>query len=443
MPPDATSAISSNRSSLSRIISARSKGSADACVLYSLGILGWLGARRLVSSASLALGAFVLISGAVVVAYQACAIYDPTLLLPGDAGPGAALDAACAHAYYPDRPAQDDPSTLTVEVVLAVQSIDLGVSPDAGTGLAPYGFDLDHVCTCPGPPSCVQEQGAPLTCDDDMGRDHAGLELFRELGSLAPAGSQQTNQGLQAGQYGLIFDIQNYNGKPNDKQVSVSVYASNGISGVEDGGASQPSHDGTDRWTLDPTYIIGGSKLDGSTCDQNVCKAIYFDDTAYIKDNVLVARIDFPVSFGTKSFLGGAVMNLKGSVIVGTLEQVAVAGGGSSYRITEGTIAGRWPTRLLLQTLAAIPDNVSNTSPYLCGPDSFGYLYLRYRACQVADITSNPMLDNTNAPCDAVSMGFRFAAEPAHLGEVYGIPPPPAGCTTEGGLPFTDSCFAQ
>jgi hypothetical protein len=397
----------------------------------------------LVSSAGLALGALALLSGSAVVAYQACAIYDPGLLLPGDAGADAAPNAACAHAYYPDRPAREDPSMLTVEVVLAVQSIDLGVSPDAGVALAPYGFDLDHVCTCPGPPSCVQAQGAPETCDDDAGRDHAALELFRELGALAPAGSQQTNQGLQAGQYGLIFDIQNYNGTANDKQVSASVYASNGISGIEDGGMPQPNHDGTDIWTVDPTYVIGGSMLAGSNCNQGGCKPILSDDNAYVNDSVLVARIDFPVSFGTKSFLGGAVMNLKGSVIVGRLEPVALTGGGTSYRIRDGTIAGRWPTRLLLQTLAAIPDNLSNTSRYLCGNDSFGYQYLRYRACQVADITSNPMLDNTNAPCDAVSMGFRFDANPAHLGEVYGVPSPPAGCTTDGGMPFTDSCFTQ
>jgi hypothetical protein len=230
-----------------------------------------------------------LFSGTAVVVYQACAIYDPGLLLPGDAGVGAAPDAACAHAYYPDRPAQDDPSMLTVEVVLAVQSIDLGVSPDAGIALPAYGFDLDHVCTCPGPPSCVQAQGAPETCDDDAGR-------------------QQTNQGLQAGQYGLIFDIQNYNGTANDKQVSASVYASNGISGIEDGGMPQPNHDGTDIWTVDPTYVVGGSMLGGSSCNQGGCKPIFSDETAYVNDSVLVARIEFPVSFGTKSFVGGAVM---------------------------------------------------------------------------------------------------------------------------------------
>ena len=376
--------------------------------------------------------------------HQACAIYDPGLLLPGDEGPVARSDAGCAHASYPDRPAQDDQSSLTVEVVLAIQSIDLGLGSDAGTELAPYGFDLDRVCTCPGPPSCIQEQGAPQTCDDDAGRDHAGLELFRELNALAPSSTEQTNQGLRAGQYGLLFDIQNYNDTANDKQVSVAVYASNGSSGVEDGGMPQPSHDGTDHWTLDPTYVVGGSRLAGSSCERNqgACKPIFFDDNAYIKDHVLVARIEFPFSFGTRTFLGGVVMSLKGSVVVGKLERVPLAGGGQSYGITNGTIAGRWPTRQLLSTLAAVPDYLSNARPFLCG-DDFSYMYFKYRACQVADITSNPTLDNTNAPCDAVSMGFRFSAEPAHLGEVYGVPPPPAGCMTDGGLPFSDTCFGQ
>src|SRR5258708_24140224 len=135
-------------------------------------------------------------------------------------------------------------------------------------------------------------------------------------------------------------------------------------------------------------------------------------------------------------------MDLRGSVIVGTLSQVGVTGGGQSYNISLGTIAGRWPTSKFLQTLSAIPNNLTKMSQFLCGND-IGYQYLKYRVCQVADITSDITLDNTNAPCDAVSIGFRFTAEPARLGEVYGVPPAPAGCTSDGGLPFTDSCFAQ
>ncbi|HLK40155.1 MAG TPA: hypothetical protein VKU41_25545 [Polyangiaceae bacterium] len=398
--------------------------------------------RRLLSSTGFALGVCGLALAAAVVFYQACAVYNPSLLLPEAGASDAGSDSACDHAYYPDRPAQDGPSQLNVEVVLAVQSIDFGLAPDAGMALAPYGFDLDHVCTCPGPPSCAQADGATETCDDQRGRDHAALELFRELGPLAPSGNGEVNTGFQAGQYGLLFHLRNYNGLANDKQVSVAVYASNGVSGIEDGGTPDPHHDGTDKWTIDPGYLVQGSKLVGMSCEPNqaTCTPLYVDDNAYVANDVLVAKVDFPVSFGTSSFLGGAVMSLRGSVIVGTLSPMPIPGGGLSYRITEGTIAGRWPTSALLQTLAAIPDNVTGTAPYLCGND-LGYLLLKSAVCQIADITSDLTLDGTGAPCDAVSIGFRFDAEPARLGVVYGVPPAPAGCMTDGGFPFTDSCF--
>src|SRR6266852_4185949 len=114
MPPDASSTIGSNRSSISPIISPEPQASADDGLLYSVEILGWLVVRRAVSSVSPAVGAFALLLGGVaaIVGYQACAVYDPSLLVPGDAGVDAPPGASCVHAYYPDRPAMDDPSTL-------------------------------------------------------------------------------------------------------------------------------------------------------------------------------------------------------------------------------------------------------------------------------------------------------------------------------------------
>jgi hypothetical protein len=378
--------------------------------------------------------------------YQACAIYDSSLLLP--AADGGAEGGTCNPVRWPDRPAAtaDDGSAQDYEAVAVLSSIDLGLQASASTDassprpLPPYGFDLDNTCTChPGPPSCVQEKGAPETCDDDGGLDHIGLELFSELGSAAQQGNDQLNQGLQAGQYGLIIDLRHYNGQANDSSVSASVYVSNGVLGVEDGGSATPAHDGTDRWTLDPGSLASGSSLIGTNCDNenSVCQPVFHDDNAYVSNNVLVAAIDFPLSFGVKSFMGGAVMQLKGAHIVGTLTTVRVNGGGLGFAITDGTIAGRWPTSQLLSTLATIPSQLPGA--YLCGSDPV-YAYVKWRACQVADITSNPGADNTGAHCDAVSMGLRFEAEPAHLGTVFGAPQAPSGCKTDAGLPFTDNC---
>ncbi len=106
--------------------------------------------------------------------------------------------------------------------------------------------------------------------------------------------------------------------------------------------------------------------------------------------------------------------------------------------MSDGTVAGRWPTSQLLSTLATIPDPLQPSS-FLCG-DDLSYRLFKVRICQVADIVSNSDFDNTGAPCDAVSVGFQFSAEPARLGTVYAVPPAPAGCMSDASLPFTDQC---
>ena len=415
--------------------------------------------RRLVSPAGLTFAALVALSAAAVSVYQSCALYDSSLLLPAaDAGADGGAEAGpCNPARWPSRPAKNDPSsTPNIEAVAALQSIDIGLgsSGDAGTdgGLPPYGFDLDGVCTCPGPPSCIQEQGAPETCDDSVGRDNANLEIFQQFGSVALNSASQLNQGLQSGQYGLVFRLTNYNNQPNDTQVTASLYVSNGVGVGADGGTVSPTHNGTDPWTIDPGSLANGAQLVGTDCggDNPACVPVFTDVNAYVAGGVLVAQLttDFPLSFGTKSVLGGAVMRLKDMLIVGTLQPKGIVGGGFGFAINDGTIAGRWPTSYLLSTLASMPDNnvplPLGPDSYLCGQDK-NYQILKWAACQIADIASNPAADNTNAHCDAISVGLRFTAEPARLGAVLAVPTPPAGCTTDAGaglpaIPWSDQC---
>jgi hypothetical protein len=376
-----------------------------------------------------------------------CDIYGPWLLLPGDASADGANTGNGGHAYVPARPTGVEGSTGPgpYSNIAAMQSIDLGLG-DGGAvpdgALPPFGWDLDNDITCPGMPSCEQMPGTKENCDDQAGRDHTGLYLFRELGLTAKVGVAAVNQAMQAGEYGLLVGLSQYNGTMDDDRVTVSLYFSSGVLGTGDGGGVVLNHDGNDRWTVDPRSLQGAPTA-GVDCSNGatVCQPNFVDDNAYVTDGTLVSTGlgEIPITFGGRANIGGAVMDLNETILVGTLQMRSRAGGGVSWAIVGGSISGRWGSAKLLTNMATIPDPTSDSGAFLCGNDP-AYLYLKNHViCALQDIPVNPMNDNTGAPCDAISMAFAFTAEPALLGTVSPLPATPSGCS-QGSTPFNDSC---
>ena len=379
-----------------------------------------------------------------VTSYEGCAVYGPSLIGSIDGGDGDSPTTAippCDGAEPPDRPqgGDDGGAPESIPVIAAFNTIDIGVSGGLDAAVPAFGYDLDHTCTCPGPPSCLPPpppMGTPANpgCDDSRGRDNTDIQLFRDLRAPAATGTTQIDQGLTAGQYGLLLVITNYNGKPDDPQVTVDFYVSDGLSRDADGGIPKPKFDGTDLWTRDINSLQGG---------QANGQPQYSTDTAYVSNNVVVANFtQLPISFGDRSFLGGATMELFGAIIVGQLQAQPIADSGNfGYALAGGTIAGRWPTSQILSTLATIPTE----GGFLCGTDTpldkFYYGLFKEVVCAAADIATVSTEDNSTplAPCDAISVGMQFTAVPAHLGPVVASPPVPAGCQ-DGGVPWSDHC---
>jgi len=331
-----------------------------------------------------------------------------------------------------------------------MQTIDLGIG-DAGGPLAtgplpPLGWDLDGVCTCvgdpPGPPSCTQASGTPENCDDDAGRDHTGLNLFRKLAASAQMSLAGANEALQTGQYGLLLEMTDYNGQPNDNQVSVAFYFSNGVQGAGDGGVVL-QHKGTDVWTVDPRSIAGFASAPDQFMGVNCnviggCPPEFVDNQAYVANNVLVANLgEVPITFGGRANIGGAVMDLTETTVVGTLVQENLGTSGQSWRIINGSVSGRWDSTKLLSNMATIPDPNSDAGGFICA--STAYPVLKAYICQLQDIETNQLRDREGLPCDAISMSFGFTAEAAQLGLVAPLPVTPQGCD-DGGIPFFDTC---
>lgn len=365
---------------------------------------------------------------------------------------------ACPLAKPPPRPSGDEAGFggQDYSPVFAMRTIDIGAGPDAGpisldasTPLPPFGFDLDGVntCHCGGAPSCVQPAGTKEICDDDAGRDHIALQLFRALGPSARMGSEQANLAMQSGQFGILLKMEGYNGGQNDQQVTVSLYVSNGIVGVQDGGVVTPGHDGVDRWTVDPSYLKKTQNMTpvpaGTDCSTTQdCQPAYADPNAYVSGGKLVANMgQVPLTFGYRANIGGALMVLDSVIISGTIREVSIAGGTNiGFRIDDGSISGRWQTGQLLANMATIPDPFVDGS-FFCGTDPL-YPAVKNIICSLQDIDHDRSGDNTgNAPCDALSMGFAFTAEPVHLGTVYPGPTMiTSGCTDEAGTPWHDQC---
>jgi hypothetical protein len=383
----------------------------------------------------------------------ACSIYNSSLLLPlsadggndaGDAGPalaeGGVVDAGggdgdtCKHVEPPPRPTfEDGTPDAGLDVVVAVTYARLVLNGTATVNhpQAPVGVDLDGVCTCPGPPSCVTPV-AQNGCDLDGGIDDNAGKLFASFAAVSPAhfSDDGLNVGVRSGDYTSIYRLKDYNGGKNDMQVTVMAYRSNGLDGHQDGGSDTPKYDGTDVWTIDPDSLLGGDTVDGgATCEGNSdCVPAAYDTNAYVSDGVLVAHIDAPI------IAGGVTDQIRVELTQTVIISPIVFDG--TYRVDEGRLAGRWNLSKMLTSLQGVADPFGDPGAGLCG-DSGTYLNVKTNACHAADLMTDPTMDGKGAPCDALSIASSFSAVPAHLGPIWSGLPKQAFC---GGASYHDDC---
>ena len=366
------------------------------------------------------------LKAALIAAFASCSIYDSSLLVGGSpdvitsTDSGADVDP-CDHAEPPTRPAQDDPSDAGgATYVLALDNVDFALGGDAGDAGPIVGLDLDHTCTCPGPKSCVPAPNASAQCDDTQGRDNAGGALIKQFSAISSSelNANKVNTNMAKGVNSMVLVLSNYNETPNDTKVSLGVLVSNGTVPLDDAGTNPiPKHDGTDQWGIDPSSLIGNAPP---------YVAVNEDDAAYVANGVLVAHVSFP--FGLGPSVGANFLRVDGAYLVGKLAKTS-----TGYTLV-GYVTGRWDTRNILTGMAGMHDPF-NAGQFLCGSDST-YQALKAAICTGADITRDVARDNTNAPCDALSLAVGIAAEPAQLGGVLPGNPRPTPC----GPTYSDQC---
>jgi hypothetical protein len=368
-------------------------------------------------------------AGAVV---HGCSIYDSTLLVaassdasvteggtpdassdtaPNDSG----ADAGWCGVQPPPRPAMDD-GTQDITFSVALHTLDFGATADAGVNPA-LGYDLDGVCTCPGPGSCAPYMGGTSVCDEEMGRDNSTGQLLNGLASQAGDTFNQDsiNTNIDNGLYGLVVRVTKYNGGQNDTNVSVAIFVSDGTP-VPDGGSTNttPNWNGSDVWTLDSTSVVTGGGM-------TTAIPRFYDPNAYVAAGTLVASVDFPLTLGGGSGAGLVTINLTGGFVTATIEP-----GLGSYQLNDGQLVGRWATGELLAAISVL----SLGGGYLC-PDTSAFAYVKGLVCNAADVTASPTAD-ASSPCSALSLAAGFTAAPAIEGDVITKTPGVGPCADAG-----------
>lgn len=356
--------------------------------------------------------------------------------VPKDGGAGDA-DAAsaeagdpCVHAAPPEMPLTDDAPTKDLPVITVAMSDTL-----VDENRVP-GYDLDGVCTCEtrpltayaGAESCRPKAPA---CDYPNGIDNGLGKLLTSFADVFDFADLPRTQ-LAQGKSNVLIQIYNYNGKANDRSVSVAILQSDGIQRPACAGSVQdpdmqswsPGWCGDDPWTVRPDSLVGSVPAVGGR--------------GYVSNFQLVARIngnvDLPFSEATgigapNPLVTGKLVPL-GEDLAPRDPNVEPAEGRPArlWAITDGVLAARVPAQSMLGVIGSLylssPDG--GARPQVCEQISFPTVVSA--VCGGVDIAQTVTGDFAEGACDALSAAIPFEAKPAQTGDVFARTRPRGKC---------------
>ncbi len=345
----------------------------------------------------------------------------------------------CAHRAPPGPPdIDDDPTGDVGSFYLAIREFNLDVASAGDAG--PPGYDLDGVCTCErkagtafdGKSSCNPRAGAAPVCDDPGGVDNASAKLLAPFGSVVPIDdAADVNKSISEGRRGILLQVNNYNGRANDKEITVGIILSAGIhdaSGCGNGGVPQapfpPGWCGRDKWTVDPTSVIG-------TAPNYVATRLA---TGYVRDYNLVVE----TRAAALLYFGSTTLEMGSPLATGRLVPLDVnlkprdpsvpptPAEKGLYRLDDGIFSGRIGARDLLAAVGTA--KVPRSTGRLCNSPLFGTF--KQGICEALDISKTKSFDfDPGSTCDAISTAALFRAELASVGDKRLEPESPNECS--------------
>lgn len=357
-----------------------------------------------------------------------------------DAGPDVGPDVSEAGPFVctPAHPIErGDASDVDggAAYVFAMKALVVGL--EQGAQLEAVAWDLDDHCTCQDkvtPEACIRPTAtAPETCDLKDGRDVAGNLSLRQATALVQGISDtKLAEQLAAGKFGAIVELRDWNGTADDPKVRVDFAPSYGTALTDDAGApilqgngfpknAPLKHDGKDKWGFAPAFASGN----GSSVD-----AAAHDDSAYVRGGTLVAH------FSAVSVIVQFDVGNSNPLVFRVVEAVTTAkigtGDAGTTELTDGRIGGRVLTADMMRSFGAWEDPLGG---FICpNSSSFAYGAIQGAICKNRDIRGSAAEDHKALPCDAISFGIGFTAEPATIYGPVGYPYSTTDCF-DGSVP--------
>jgi hypothetical protein len=343
------------------------------------------------SRAPLTIVLALLASSAGLLAVDGCTIVNG-LVVPHDASTASNVEAGteagkdsgdgCNHALPPSRPGFADTADDLTVVAVAKQIL---LSTPSGT--APVGYDLDDTCSVDkATETCLS---AKLHPDPDGGVDNNAGDLFNLVNSRTDL-EKRVNEGILAGKNTLLVRVGNYNGKPDDPSVTVSVYASPGL--LDAGVSTSPQFIDSEGWALDDAQFNAITDLPTTTTQ------------GYVANGTVVAFLTAKIMLSDSFSLA-----FDGAVLTAVLDLT-----GSTPTITSGIISGRWAATDILRVVAR--QRTADGGKALCD-DPISYAIAKGVICGDLDIRADGTTDGKGLPCDATSASLRFIGGRASLGQ--------------------------
>jgi hypothetical protein len=366
--------------------------------------------RRAIALALVALG--VVVSCTIMNGYSADQP-DAGAPPPPDApaAPEAAADAdLCPHALPPEPPADEGGPPGAFTFVTTAKSVSLGAPEDGGLE-PPFGFDLDHTCTCEEGQgsSCVPPPGADV-CDQPNGIDDAVRELVATAEKFEIHFTHDLNDNIVTGANSILLWVDGYNGAADDPAVNVAVLYSPGLYG-DAGQNLVPSFTTDDAWSVTSDEVVPMTKGPVSVAP------------GFVRDGTLVVRTHVKLGL-----LPGVTIDLPDALLVG---RIGTAGNGV-YFVADGVVAGRGPAAPLIRALGS-KEQPPRSGKRLCtNPDyAVGFAIMGQRICAGRDIMTDPADDGKGKACDAISVTLKFEGAPASIGPIRDVDGGPACADAE------------
>lgn len=380
-------------------------------------------------------------AGAVFAGFFACNVYDKSLL---DPAPGSGVEPkngvgwwskddgrGCFSAGAPtpdDRPAPNGDDDVGA-ILLAVDTMRLGsvntenkVDPNAWKDI---GLDLDGVCTASDscelpdlPPSCKPGASAlprdgNFCRDNTFGRLEHAAALVPEVSQKYGLSHDKLNCDLCVGHYNFLLRVTGYNGKPNDDRVRIDLYPSPGLEKPLPWDCRDPTWRTRPCFTPDMPWTIQDDKVTEKRGGPDLPRSTIADVEAYVREGYLVVKMPEDTLFWLPGNKGVAVaypLRIRKGVVTGKIAR----GADGVWRITDGIIGGRSLGTDMKQSFRYIG--------FCESTDGENFQLMTTFIDSNLDVLGDGRSDS-NASCDAMSVGIAFTALQAKAGKLEAVAP--------------------